>query len=334
MAKYQLFDTGLVTTLDIPNQPVFPFFGVNWKVDIFPERRRPNHLYNGKDVKLLAPSWESAQNALNLIFGCIHLINESPFYSPGEFIAFNEKEPPFLSEEDRHIRRQQYYSSTDIALACKIAAKASRNLVWTYAIEKYMYSISTYYVHHMDLEPHYSHHFPKSMLRSDHIIFCHAIISAFSAIEELGLNVPAGPNKPSRINSQWNPVVKDELESTLRKAGINLDETFLWIARGSKRNIEIVRSIPELNKARWASGMVRDCNIHLIDAIAYAEWLRDRVSSHKCSRLTFSLSPYEVKNVQDVARRLILESLGYWRWHYKKKKELFGKIADDIYKAP
>ncbi len=62
-------------------------------------------------------------------------------------------------------------------------------------------------------------------------------------------------------------------------------------------------------------GMARqDSEIPIIDAIAYAEWLRSWVASHAVNELTGGLSPYDVVNVQHVARRLLLKTIGYWRW--------------------
>jgi hypothetical protein len=60
-----------------------------------------------------------------------------------------------------------------------------------------------------------------------------------------------------------------------------------------------------------------DSEIPVIDAIAYAEWLRSGVASHAVNDLTPVLSPYDVINVQHVARRLLLETLGFWRWSEK-----------------
>jgi hypothetical protein len=145
-------------------------------------------------------------------------------------------------------------------------------------------------------------------------MFSHAIISAYSVVEELGLNVRASPKHPSHINGQWNPLVKQDLEGRLRKSGVDLSEPVLWVARGSKRRIEARRALPAGAKAPWSAWVVRDSEIEVVDAIAYAGWLRSTVASHATKVLTRVLSPYDVINVQNLGRRLLLESLGFWHW--------------------
>jgi len=149
-------------------------------------------------------------------------------------------------------------------------------------------------------------------------MFSHAIVSAYSAIEDLGLEVRASQKKPSRINGEWNPLVREDLESRLEKANIDLKETILWTIRGPMRNIERKRGIPILEKAPWARGPVRDAEIKIIDAIAYSDWLRDCVASHGVKALTKVLSPYDVVNVQHLTRRLLLETIRYWQYYEKQ----------------
>jgi hypothetical protein len=174
-------------------------------------------------------------------------------------------------------------------------------------------------VHYSDLDPSRSRTIPKSDYPDHHIKFATSITLAYSAIEELGLEVRASQKNPSSINGQWNPPVLEDLECRLRNAHINLDELFYWNVRGAKTRLE--RDKPRqtripAKKAPWSRWDVRDRETHLTDAIAHASWLRSRISSHKlqyeCVRV---LSVYDVANVQDLARRLILETLGYWKNH-------------------
>ena len=116
------------------------------------------------------------------------------------------------------------------------------------------------------------------------------------------------------IDGKWNPIVKSDLENRLNNSGVDLSERLLWLVRGKPNRIEVKRT-PELkSKMRWSTGKVRDAEIEVIDAILYASWLRSKVSSHKTNKLTYSLSPYDVENIQHLARRLLLEALGYWRY--------------------
>jgi hypothetical protein len=316
----QKFWTGMTTLVDEPFQPEPPFTGAGWQATLSPQRPRPHKIKGGQEVILQASSWSSAQRALDLILGC-HQLVQGPHVFDIHLVANNADEPGWIGEHERKALSKQTYSSSDIPLACAIAAKASRNRKWFYGVAKYRFSLSLYSVQHMDMEPWHSHHLPISAFPSDHVTFSYSIISAYSVIEDLGLEVRASPKKPSRIQGEWNPAVKHDLEERLVKDGVDLRETFLWIVRGSKRKIETRRPLPPGSKAPWSAWIVRDSELQVVDAIAYADWLRDHIASHGMKELTRSLSPYDVVNVQDLARRLLLESLGFWRYWEKAKEQ-------------
>src|SRR5208283_6100462 len=72
-----------------------------------------------------------------------------------------------------------------------------------------------------------------------HVYLANAVTLAYSAIEELGLEIRAGRDNPSRMpDGTWNPAVKADLEARLRDSGIDLSETALWTLRGPKTQIE------------------------------------------------------------------------------------------------
>ena len=317
-----MFWTGLITIGEEPFQPKPPFKGAGWRATLAPQRRDPPTVYKGKEIVLYAKSWVSAQRALDLIYGCHQLVYDTPPIISVQPIAHNETEPDWMQEDDRRQRVEMTLSTSDFPLACAIAAKASRRRQWVYAVAKFKCSQSLYAVHHMDLEPWYSAHLRISSFPDDHVMFSHAIISAYSVLEDLGLELRASASRPSRINGNWNPAVKQDLELRLGKAGVDLRETILWTVRGSKRRIERRRPIPPSKKASWSGWFVRDSELTLTDAIAYADWLRDRVASHAAKELTRALSPYDVVNVQDLARRLLLECLGFWRWREKRQTRI------------
>lgn len=318
MAAQHKFYTGLITSGNEQFQPKPPFKGAGWKACLAPQRMNPPIIYKGKEVVLYAASWASAQRALDLIIGCHQLVLGDPPVIPIHQIAHSETEPEWMEEHERQAQVEKPYSTSDFPLACAVAAKASRRRHWVYAVAKYKFSLSLYSVHHVDLEPSRSTHLAVSSFPGDHVMFSHAIISAYSVVEDLGLEVRASAQKPSRINGEWNPVVKRDLEQRLTKSGVDHKETILWTVRGSKRKIETRRPIPIAAKAPWSGWIVRDSELQIIDAVAYADWLRDCVASHGVKDLTRVLSPYDVINVQHLARRLLLESLGFWRWHEKE----------------
>jgi hypothetical protein len=271
-------------------------------------------------VVLYTSSWASAQRALDLIHGCHQLLRGDPDVFRIGLIANNSQEPDWMDEDKRSALLRETYETSGFPLACAVAAKASRRRQWVYAVAKYKFSLSLYSVHHVDLEPWRAPHLAVSPFPGDHVMFSHAIISAYSVVEDLKFTLQASSTNPSRINGEWNPAVKKDLEGRLTKAGINLGEPILWTARGPQRRIEKRRALPDGTMAPWSVWIVRDSDIPIIDAIAYAEWLRSGVASHSVKDLTGVLSPYDVINVQHVARRLMLETLGFWRWQEGKER--------------
>lgn len=61
---------------------------------------------------------------------------------------------------------------------------------------------------------------------------------------------------------------------------------------------------------------MRDGQMHVSDGIAYASFLRSSIAAHGSGEKNYLrvLSVYDVANVQFLARRLLLESLGYWQY--------------------
>lgn len=310
------FSTGLITLGHEEFQPDPPFRGAGWHATLSLPEKRPHMTRGGKEVIIHASTWITAQRALDLIHGCGLLIR-GPDVFDTPLIAHNEEDPVWLKGQEREIRLQQVRSATDIPMACAIAAKASRRRKWVYGVTKYKFSLGLQSVHHVDLEPWRSPHLPVSPFPSDHVVFSHAIVAAHSVLEDLGLEIRATREKPSRIKGEWNPEVKQDLEERLIKAGVDFKEQFLWTARGPKRKIETKRPIPPGKKAPWSAWIIRDTEIPIIDAIAYADWFRDKIASHSVKDLTRVLSPYDVENVQHLARRLLLETLGFWRYWEK-----------------
>ena len=283
--------------------------------ELVPEDREFNHIVGGMEIVLHARSWPAAQRALDLINGCRQLVNGNPdIFGRVHPMAHNDEEPEWMDDAERASLPELLMSQSWLPTACAIAAKASRRRRWVYAIAKYKFSLELYSVHHMDMQPSYHIYHRVSAHPDDHVLFSHAILSAFGAIEDLGLNVPAGPGRPSRIGGAWNPTVLADLQARLRDHGIDPAEELLWTVRGPVRRIEKSRPLPPGTSPSWAGGPVRDRKVALVDAIAYSDYLRDWAAAHVVNPLTRSLSPYDVVNVQHVARFLLLASLGFRVW--------------------
>lgn len=217
-----------------------PFNGAGWIAQLVPgDRGFSRGIQGGLEIVLSTRAWTAAQRALDLVNGCRQLMNGYPDLLPIRLIAHNEAEPDWMSEDDRaRLWEEQGISQGGLPTACAIAAKASRRRSWTYAIAKYAFSVELYSVHPVDMQPSSRVSHPVSGYPSDHVLLSHAILAAFGAIEDLGLAVPAGFGRPSRIGGAWNPEVLADLHARLKKKGIDPTETVLWAVRGPARRIE------------------------------------------------------------------------------------------------
>jgi hypothetical protein len=220
-----------------------------------------------------------------------------------------------------------------LPLACLMAVKASYRKVYQYALFKHLLSHQVFSTSLMGLDPTgwWSSQFVFDS-PEHHVRCAYAIVLAYSVLEELSLEVRASSKNPSRKRGQWNPPVKQELETRLKNAGIDLSETFLWILRDTPTRIERRRPLDIESRAPWAGLKVRDSEIALIDAIAYVSWLRSQVSAHSLRDLAASLSYYDVLNAQHLARRLLLEKLGFWRYEERERvgtRIMQSQISED-----
>jgi hypothetical protein len=315
--KDKIYFTGLLTTSRETGQPSPPFNGAGWSVTYVKSSSKAAAMHNGREIVIRARTWSTAQRALSLILSSLVAYRGNPSPLEDDLVAHNEEEPPFFDPDIRRSVISASFYTNSIPIACEIAGKASRKRKWVYALAKYKFSIQLYGVFGVDLEPFSAPHLSVSVFPDEHVMFSHAIVSAYSVVEDLGLEIRASQKRPSRIGGKWNQSVKQDLEKRLMKAGIDLSEPILWTLRGPRRKTERKREIPVLSKTGWASGPVRDSEVEVVDAIAYSDWLRDCVASHAVKDFTKVLSPYDVVNVQHLARRLLLEVLGYWRYYEK-----------------
>lgn len=295
------------------------FNGSGWSLIFHKDDSEFPKFQNGKEIIIQAKNWKTAQQATNLIYASLVLIlgdtlggilNKKP-------VAFSEEEDLFSGMPKRLIGsiKDTYLHTPDLSIACLVALKVSRNKRHCYALAKYCLSCEIYSTPAIELDPFHSENLKLSPFFEDHIRFAACIILAYSSIEDLDLQIKASNENPSRLNNgEWNPAVKADIEERLTAAGINLDEFFLWTVRGTSRRINKKRPLKSKSKPYKLSRTVRDSEVNIIDALNDASWLRSKIAAHGSGKLTPSLSPYDVANVQHLARRLIMETLGFWRF--------------------
>lgn len=272
--------------------------------------------YPAKAVIIHAASRERAQQAADAIHASVGLMTgELPWFGQTVVIPRDpESAEHDDGQHDTHPGRDRV-SGGDLPLACLIAVRASYRRAYQHALFKYALSCQTFPTSGMGLRP--SGWWPARFVfdsAQHHVRCAYAIVLAYSVLEELSLELRASRDNPSSIGGKWNPRVKRELEARLEKAGIDLSETVLWILRDTPTRIERTRAARAQSRAEWAGLKVRDSEVAVVDAIAYTSWLRSRVSAHKLGDLAGSLSYYDVLNAQHLARRVLLERLGFWRY--------------------
>jgi hypothetical protein len=219
------------------------------------------------------------------------------------------------SQKETYIVPRSYVGVSNLPISCHIAAKASHRVIHQYAIFKYQLSSFSVPLGILELDPSGDWIPGKrvSDLPENHVLYSNSIVLSYSVIEELSLEIRASTNNPAFISGLWNPKVREDLITRLAMSKINLSEPVFWHLRDTPAMIERTRKPTTIRKTEWARFKVRDSYIEIPDAIAYASWLRSSVSSHRLSRLSRSLTIYDVANVQNLARRLLLEVLGFWR---------------------
>lgn len=308
-----------------PGEPVKPVAGAGWRITFEQVPLNDDEVTQVNTEPILhAPDIAVARRVALLVYAAHGALEGSP---PGVFARrFAPYCPVPLDEEEydrldplQHeaIQQQGILQVASVEAACRFAAKLSRNLDGHYACLKLMLSYYDHSFHWSELHPDYGHRdFVQSKSPFDHVVWARAIIAAYGAIEELGLEVRTKKGHPSVIDGRWEPSCLADLEGRLRKRGINLHDPQIWSVRGSRRTIQKMTADRLLSpqRASWSKGPhVRDVSAPLVDTINAASRLRSSVAAHRSQDLRRRLSPVDVHNVQMVARRLLIESFGEWR---------------------
>jgi hypothetical protein len=202
---------------------------------------------------------------------------------------------------------EQFCHSFDFPLAIALATTAWPDKGFVYAIHKLSRSYETESITWWSTHPVYGQIFDKhSELYSSHVSTSIAINLAFSAIEELKLQVKSSASKARFLAGDWNPAVLKDLLGRLQNAGIDVGQRVNWIVRGDQSKPE--GSIkPALGApAPYGDGqVVRDVELTIPEALHVSSFIRNFMTAHGFGEASAFLGPYEVFNVQSLARRLI-----------------------------
>lgn len=297
-------------------------FGAQANLETFFGRKRLPRFMQQMEIVIDAKTDKAARRGHDLLWGAFSVVLGGNFYMELHDIEESMFEDKVLKDIPNPVGRSRVQTN-GIPEAAELASKASFRRAAVYAIAKYHFSVSLCSVHLVDLDPRFATESFQKLSRPIHQVqAATAIVQAYGAIEELGLEVRASNKTPSSIDGLWNPVVKQDLERRLVEAGVDIAEPINWQIRGNKTRLETdkPRQIHHTSKpSPWARWTVRDRMVDLVDAIAHLSWLRSHVSSHRMSNSRASLlTLYDVTNCQFLARQLILESMGLWRKWIKR----------------
>lgn len=271
--------------------------------------------YPQNELIINAENEDIADNALSLLKGGILLALPTPKITSLELFV-NEYE-----EYDSDYYKQgsnNYQKIENIGFGCKLLEKIIHDKECCYALEKYKLSLELHSFSPHSADPIYGQVFDHyDFKKQTHTRSAFAIISAFSVIEELGLEIRSSAKNPRFLNpdkGEWNPKVLDNVQSRLSNIGIDKISTFNWIFRGEQTKVEKDFKPYFGYDSEWTEyrDNVRDKTLTFAEAIHNASYLRNFIASHKFNELTEFISPYDVFNLQCLARKLILERLGVW----------------------
>ena len=225
---------------------------------------------------------------------------------------------------------QQFKYWLEMPAALALAAAAWKDKSVLYAIHKLAKSIRTECVTPDSMHPVHGQVFDKhSESHLEQVGTSTAINLAFSAIQELQLDVKASNAKPRWLDNgayEWNPAVLTDLQERLRSVGIEDDSIFDWVTRGTPTEVE-VHPIRDMLSEYSDGQVVRDVEYSFPDAINACEYIRNFMTAHAFREKTTRLGPYEVCNVQQVARRLVLSILGMWRVWPKDLERRYSQLS-------
>jgi hypothetical protein len=167
------------------------------------------------EIMIRAQKSAQAQQAMNLLVSAMAVLEGSITFCPEPFSI--EPRPAGTAASTR-----SFMSKTGLLDACELANGASRKRSSSYALHKLALSYQSSSPHLMDLHPGESPR--RFQVQSDpiyHVYLANAVTLAYSAIEELGLEIRATSKKPSKMpDGTWNPSVKADLRDALPVGGL------------------------------------------------------------------------------------------------------------------
>ncbi len=267
---------------------------------------------------------ERAQAVLTLILDSWTLLNGILPSADNLTVIPADDEEQHQLDSNSPFNSRETWSASGFPLSCLIAQRASMKRRLVYAVALCRQSFALHANDLMDLTPGEFPYQHRSMNPRDHVRFAYAIVTAYAVLEQLGLSLHGECFR----SGKWIKEKRQELESRLRQAGINMSEPLLWTLRGGRTRLEAKRPPTVVRKCAWSRGQVRDCEVDFVDAIADLRWFRSRVAAHDIDSFASVLSVHDVANAQGLARRVILESMGFKKARIRDLYNIFENTAE------
>jgi hypothetical protein len=189
---------------------------------------------NGYELIIESSNENNAQKAFDLFIAALTLRDSHcvfPIYDlPAVFDYSFKKLPP----KDIHS-----FCQSGIYNAACIAKKASFRKMYVNLLYKYLFACTQHSNYIVDLDPSHGEYHKLNRNPADCLRYSYAIIAHYSIIEELGLEIRASNKNPSKINNQWNQLVKKDLEKRLINSKINLNVKAYWNLRSRPTKIHL-----------------------------------------------------------------------------------------------
>lgn len=319
-----------------------PFRGRGWQVDLehlitirkngirddeFPNPEEVGHsrmIASGRELPdgswettycpqiiISAPTYAVAQRSLDCIIAAYEILNGygmKDFY-PAIPYDSNDKEYKDLGFE---YAGNLAWLTHGLSTAARFACRISHRNRWRFSLARLWSSVRALNISWHDLHPIYGSRYGVEEDPLILAVFAQSITSAYAAIEQLGFEIRADAKNPSTIGGDWNPKVLDDLKRRLADGGISPHGKTSWILRNPPTRVERGRAAPAGEKAEWSRSWVRDRLVSLPDAIKYSSFLRSKAAAHGGASIMKSVTFNDVVNVQLLARRLLLETTGFW----------------------
>lgn len=273
---------------------------------------------------MVVDSDETTANNISALIGAANDVLEG---MPSQQLKFrNAFELPEDRDEQLSIFRnvfrthglfEQFGHSSDLPLATAVAARAWPDKSLVYAIHKLALSLEMESITWWSTHPRYGQIFDKHTERhSGHVRTSAAINLAFSAIEEIKLQVKSSATNKRFLDNEtgeWGPKVLHDILERLRNAGIDVEQRLNWVVRGeASKSEEGIKPTLGMPAPYFDNQIVRDLELTIPEALHISSFIRNYMTAHGFSEASAFLGPYEVFNVQSLARRLILSKCQLW----------------------